>query len=191
MKKLRNEVVILALLLVLFSATGSMAAEGWKFLPFNDAEWSPEFTLAFSYGRMNLDTDLGSSDPALGLQFSLNCPWFTPPQGMIRQQFNYNRFDEGQLEIATLEMNPRYYLGDGNFTFGVGPGIGYVWVDQDGVDSEGLWAFQLGADIEYRKNHLFLGVGSRYQITQNDKIGTSNDNGMDNWLTTVKAGVNF
>ena len=107
MRKLRCDVSIIVLLLVLLSATVSMAAEGWRALPFRDAEWSPDFTLALSYGSMDPDTSLGSSDPALGLQFSLNCPWFTPPQGMIRQQFNYNRFDEGQLEISTLEMNPR------------------------------------------------------------------------------------
>lgn len=191
MRKLRYEVGVFVLSLVLFGATGAMAAEGWKMFPFRDAEWSPDFTLALSYGVMDPDTNLGDSDPAVGVQFSLNCPWFTPPQGMIRQQFNYNRFDEGLLEISTLEMNPRYYFGEGNLTFGVGPGVGYVWVDRDGFGTEGLWAFQLGADLEYRQDRLFLGLSSRYQFTEGKTIGTSNERGMDNWLTTVKVGVNF
>jgi len=191
MRKLRYDIGVWVLLFVLFNATGLKAAEGWQTFPFMDAEWSPDFTLALSYGIMAPDTNPDNSDPALGLQFSLNCPWFTPPQGMIRQQFNYNRFDEGLLEIATLEMNPRYYFGNGNLTFGVGPGVGYVWVDRDGFGSEGLWAFQLGADLEYRQGRLFLGLGSRYQFTQDKMIGTSNDSGMDNWLTTAKVGVNF
>jgi len=111
---------------------------------------------------------------------------------MIRQQFNYNRFDEDGLEIATLEMNPRYYMGEGDLTFGVGPGIGYVWAEADaaGVD-EGMWALQLGADIEYRRGALYLGAGTRYQLTQDEELGNTGEKGVDNGLSTVKVGVNF
>jgi hypothetical protein len=117
--------------------------------------------------------------------------WFSPPSGIIRQQFNLNRFDDHGLELTTFEINPRYYIGDGNLRFGFGPGFGYMWADPPLGGNEGLWTLQLGADIEYRTGALFLGLGTRYQFTENERVGFSRDSGMDNWLTTVKVGMNF
>ena len=47
------------------------------------------------------------------------------------------------------------------------------------------------AKVEMVKDLLKELAPSRYQFTENQTIGTSNDSGMDNWLTTVKLGVNF
>ena len=168
----------------------SVQAAEWQTLPYKDPSWSPEFTLALTVGSMDPDVPGVDSDTATGMQLSLNCPWFAPPKGKIRQQFNYNRYDDQGLELTTLEMNPRYYMGEGDLTFGVGPGIGYVWAEAPGVD-ESVWAFQLGADVEYRRGALYLGAGTRYQLTQEENLGGAVEEDVDNWLTTVKLGVNF
>jgi len=167
-------------------------ADEWKMLPFKDPSWSPDFILAVTAGELDPDVDGVDSGTAVGAQLSLNCPWFEPPKGAIRQQFNYNSFDENGLEITTLEINPRYYMGEGDLTFGVGPGLGYLWAESDaaGVDT-GMWALQLGADVEYRMGALYLGAGTRYQLTQDEELGATGQEGVDNWLTSVKLGINF
>lgn len=182
---------ILSCILALACGAGQAVAGEWRMMPFKDAEWSPDFTVALTYGVLDPDTNIADSDGALGLQVSLNCPWFSPPSGIIRQQFNLNRFDDHGLELTTFEINPRYYIGDGNLRFGFGPGFGYMWADPPLGGNEGLWTLQLGADIEYRTGALFLGLGTRYQFTENERVGFSRDSGMDNWLTTAKVGMNF
>lgn len=169
---------------LLFAVLAAPAqAEGWKMLPFKEPGWSPEFTLSVNTGPMDFDVDGVDTDNATGLQLSLNCPWFSPPAGNIRQQFNYNTFDHDGVKVTTFEMNPHWYTGKGGLTFGAGPGIGYVWVDPDSGSDDSMWALQLSADVEYRTGALFIGAGTRYQFTENGDA--------DNLLTQVKVGVNF
>jgi hypothetical protein len=179
-----------AALLAAAIAPGSAHAEGWNLFPFLDEGWSPDFTLAATGGLMTPDIDGVDTDTAVGAQLSLTCPWFAPPSGEIRQQFNYTRYDEGNLEIRSLELNPHYYIGEGNLTFGFGPGVGYVWVEPDGGKETTLWAAQFSADVEYRRGMLFVGAGTRYQLTEDLHLGGS-ERGANNWLHQVKVGVNF
>ncbi|MGM0554615.1 MAG: hypothetical protein ACQETK_12760 [Pseudomonadota bacterium] len=158
-------------------------ADGWTMKPYQQADWSPEFTLAATAGPMDADISGLGTDTALGAQLSLNCPWFTPPKGNIRQQFNYNTFDNDGVKISTIEMNPRWYGSSGNISYGAGPGLGYVRVNPDDGPSDSMWAFQLGGDVEYRHGALFAGVGVRYQFTSGGDA--------DNLLGQVKLGVNF
>ena len=163
----------------------------WVMGPAFKEGWIGDYTAAVTAGYMALDNDSASDDSSLGLQFALNCPWFRPPEGMIRQQFNLNRFDHDGLELTSLEMNPRYFWDlPSNFTLGVGPGVGYVWTDPDEGKSPNLWSLQAGVDLDYRQGVFYFGVGTRYQWTENKRVGL-NDNGVDNWLTSVKVGVNF
>lgn len=181
---------ILGTLCLISISTASFAAE-WKIAPYKDADWSADFTLAIQAGNMSHDSNLGSSDDITGIQLSLNCPWFTPPSGNIRQQFNYNKFDNNSIEVTTFEMNPRYYVGDGKVTYGIGPGIGYMWATPNGGVETTMWTFQLGVDVEYRDGAFFAGISSRYMITQGDNITGTSQNGLDNTLTAIKVGINF
>lgn len=178
--------------LILSQAGAGFAGEsGWVLGPAFKPGWDPAFTLAATAGYLDPDVHGASGDAAYGLQFSLNCPWFQPPAGVIRQQFNFNYFDEGDLEMKTLEMNPRYFMAlSHGLTIGVGPSIGYVWADADAGKSPGMWAGGLGADLDYRVGSLFFGIGTRYQWTQNKTVGFDKG-GADNLLITVKVGVNF
>lgn len=186
MKITHLSAAVLATALVPVSAHGA----GWNLLPFQDEDWSADLTLAATGGLMDPDVEGLDSDTAVGAQFSLNCPWFEPPQGQIRQQFNYTTYDEGSVEIRSLELNPHYYMGEGNLTFGFGPGLGYVQVENDAGADDSMLAGQFSADLEYRRGRLFVGAGSRYQWTEGADLG---DNGqtVDNWLHQVKLGVNF
>lgn len=161
----------------------SAQADGWIMSPYKQAGWSPDFTLAVTAGPMDFDIAGMDVDTALGVQLSLNCPWFSPPSGTIRQQFNYNTFDNNNVTINTLEMNPHWYGSSGKLSYGAGPGLGYVWVKPDVGLDDSMWAFQLSADVEYRHGVLFAGIGTRYQFTSGGDA--------DNLLTQVKFGVNF
>ena len=116
----------------LVALPGVGSAGEWVMAPAFKEGWIGDYTAAVTAGYMALDNDSASDDSSLGLQFALNCPWFRPPEGMIRQQFNLNRFDHDGLELTSLEMNPRYFWDlPSNFTLGVGPGVGYVRTDPD------------------------------------------------------------
>jgi len=171
-------------LLGLSGLAGNAAAEGWRAMPVLDDGWSPNITLAATYGIMTFDSTALDDDDAYGVQLSLDCPWFGPPEGSIRQQFNYNVYDDGGVEISSFELNPRFYFlpPESNFNFGIGPGVGYVWTDTTTTDDEN-WSLQVGADLEYRYSALFIGLSSRYQEV--------NDSGADNTFTSLKFGVNF
>jgi len=165
---------------------------GWTIAPFLNDDFDPHFTVGVTTGSMNLKLPGAGTDTVNGLTLSLNCPWFQPPTGTIRQVFNYNVVDDGNYEVRTFEMNPRYYVSvSPSVQVGVGPGIGYMWVDSDvGNDGE-VWTFQVGADVDYRNKNLFLGAGARYMITEEDNIGLSANQSADNWVVQLRAGLNF
>ena len=178
---------------VLASLSGApaFADEGeWVIGPAWEDDWSADFTLALTANYM--DPEIVDGDTGLGLQLSLNCPWFQPPSGIIRQQFNLNKFEKGGIKLTTFELNPHYYVEvTPSVWLGYGPGFGYMWTDLDEGDSSRMWTFQFSGDIEYRQGALFLGAGARYQITQDKEIVPSDDKGVDNLLVQLKAGVNF
>ena len=163
----------------------------WITGPAFKPDFKPHFTLAVTGGYLNPDIDGISSDSAPGIQLSLNCPWFTPPSGAIRQQFNYNTFDSDGQSLKSLEMNPRYFVSASpSILVGFGPGLGYVWTESDLGKDKNVWALQLGADIEYRHKRLYLAVGSRYQWTQDKELGVANSCA-NNLLTQAQIGFNF
>ena len=95
---------------LLLASSVTLAAE-WTFLPYQDSDWSPDFTLAAATGSAAIDsttkdkaTGVSGSDSSTetinGLQLSLNCPWFSPPSGNIRQQFNYNSFSDSDGDLT-------------------------------------------------------------------------------------------
>lgn len=164
-------------------------AEGWVLGPVFKDGWDPEFTLAAVGGSLDADdTDGGLYK---GVEFSLNCPWFQPPKGAIRQQFNIGRYDNDGLEMTSFEMNPNYFMSLApNWTLGVGPGVGYARASFNNGGTEGLWSIQASANLNYRNGPLFAGVGARYQNTQDKNLAAGVD-GADNWLISAKLGVNF
>lgn len=185
--------------LVTFSLLASLASASvlaeekkeWTFGPAFEEGWDPQFTVAAAANYMDPDISDVDGDLGLGLQLSLNCPWFQPPSGVIRQQFNLNKFDNDGIELTTFEINPRYYVDmSPAIRVGAGPGFGYMWTDADEGDENDMWTLQLGGDVEYRQGALFLGAGARYQFTQDESLGVDNDDA-DNWLVQLKAGVNF
>ncbi|RMD69952.1 MAG: hypothetical protein D6819_05535 [Gammaproteobacteria bacterium] len=173
------------------SASALAEGRGWVFFPAFKEGWNPHFTFAATAGYMDPDSSLGDADTTWGLQLSLDCPWFMPPKGAIRQVFNYNAYEDGKLTLQTIEMNPRYFMTiTPGLILGIGPGIGYVIADADVGRDANMWALQVGADLEYRYEHLFLGLSARYQHTQQERVGID-DEGADNWLTLLKAGITF
>jgi hypothetical protein len=188
-KKIRS--VALASMLLSVSAVAS----DWEIMPFLNDGWSPNFTFALTAGKLNINNGpYGTNDSTYGAQLSLDCPWFQPPEGTLRQQFNYNVYDDNTLKIKTFELNPHYYLGNmkEGLSYGFGPGFGYAWVTPNNISQTGFWTLQASVDVEYRVDEFFVGLGTRYQWSENNELGSSGvSQDIDNWLTQLKIGINF
>lgn len=184
---MKHKLTALAALSAL-AMSGSALADGWTWGPAFKDGWKPDFTMAVAVGSM--DVDKGGSAQYEGAEFSLNCPWFQPPTGTIRQQFNIGTYENGGYKLTSFEMNPNYFVTVApGWTIGAGPGIGYVhgYVNDNAAD---MASFQVSANVNYRKGAFFLGAGARYQDTLDKEI-IPGVKGMDNWLISAKAGLNF
>jgi len=195
MKKQILFAVIFAISGTLFSGTALAEDEkGWTVLPYQNSDFDPHFTVALATGIMDPyvsgDFDAGAIN---GLVLSLNCPWFQPPTGTIRQVFNYNIYDEDNLEIKTFEMNPRYFIPvSPSFQVGFGPGVGYVTIAPKNSAEAHVLSFQVGADLDYRNKNLFAGISARYMMTQEAKFGgRTHESDVDNLAIQLRVGYNF
>jgi hypothetical protein len=168
--------------------SGGALAEGWTFGPAFKDGWKPEFTVAGVGGALN--PDHAGTGLYKGAEISLNCPWFQPPAGAIRQQFNIGSFKHDGMSLTSIEMNPNYFVSIGNgWTVGAGPGIGFVRGYRDGREAA-MSSVQVSANVNYRSGPLFFGAGVRYQDTRNKEIAAG-QYGADNWLVSAKVGINF
>ncbi|MFN2309920.1 MAG: hypothetical protein ABR553_09345 [Gammaproteobacteria bacterium] len=184
MKSLCSTVTLLSVI----ALSGPAMAEDWVYMPAFKPGWEPDFTLAAVGGA--LDVDHAGSGFYSGVELSLNCPWFQPPTGQVRQQFNIGTYDD-DMEITSFELNPNYFMTlSPGVTFGVGPGVGYARASYRNGPTEGLWSVQASANLNYRSGSLFLGAGARYQDTR-DKTLAPGVRGADNWLLSAKVGINF
>jgi len=169
---------------------GSASAEAFKMWPYKDANWDPEFNLSITAGQFDPANSGVDNESVTGIQISLNCPWFGPPNGAIRQQMNYNMIQGDGYDVSTFEMNPRWYAVDGDLRYGAGPGLGYMWVKPDGGSDDSSVTLQFSAAVEYTIDNIIIGVGTRYQQTLNDDISGSGE-GLNNMLTDLKIGFAF
>jgi hypothetical protein len=179
-----------ALLGLLFAVAAAPAlAEGeWKTLPVLDPAYKADLTLSALVGSMN--PQHVSSDSSVGAELAFNCILLEPPTGIIRSKISVNRFSNDGLKLTTYEVNPRWTFNvDKNLSVGFGPGIGYVDAKAGG-NTKGLWAGQLGADMDYRIGQINLGLAARWQGTQNRTIATG-VKGADNTLIEAKIGYAF
>ena len=178
----------------LFSGTALAEDDkGWTVLPYQNSDFDPHFTVGLATGIMKPDEDGASSGAINGLVLSLNCPWFQPPTGTIRQVFNYNIYEEDNVAINTFEMNPRYFIPiSPSLQAGFGPGVGYVTIEPEvGAIAHAL-SFQVGADLDYRNKNLFAGLSARYMMTQDAKFGGSTiESDVNNLAVQMRVGYNF
>ncbi len=191
----RRSIAILSSLMFL-GLTGQAAAEesGWVLAPFMKDGWNPNFTVAASSGSLNPAGNLGNTGTYTGLEVSLDCPWFSPPKGRLRQQFWLGRFDNGTVKFTSFELNPRWYMpisDSKKWELGVGPGIGYMNADTSLSKGIEMGTFQIGADLNYRNGAFFFGLGWRWQDARDTQLLPDNRSGVDNTLAVVKIGVNF
>ena len=167
--------------------TPALAAGDWKFLPVADKGYAPAFVASVTGGIMD-PQHVGSGD-AWGLELAFNCGLVQTPTGVVRTKLSVNKFDKAGLELTTVELNPRWTIPVAkDLTFGVGPGIG--WVKADGGRNVDMFAWQAGADLDYRIGQLNLGLGARWQDTVNKNLGGGRE-GADNWLVQAKVGIAF
>ncbi len=179
--------ILITAALATTAAAPALAGE-WKFLPILDKGYSPAFVASVTGGLM--DPKHVDSGTAWGLELAMNCGLLQTPTGVVRTKLSYNRFDNDGLKLQTVELNPRWTTPIAqNLTLGVGPGIGWVKSDAGGRTTD-MFAWQVGADLDYRMNNLNLGLGARWQDTTDKNIGGGH-HGADNWLVQAKVGIAF
>jgi hypothetical protein len=184
----RNALSILLGLGLLAASATALAGDNWKLLPVRDAGFKPDLTLSAAVG--SLDPQHASSGTYTGAELAFNCLALQPPSGTMRSKISLGRFDHDGMKLTTFEVNPRWTTEiSKDLTVGVGPGIGLVKAEIGG-QSKTMGALQVGADLDYRVGALNLGLGARWQATQNKEI-VAGKRGADNFLIQAKIGVNF
>ncbi len=181
--------LLIAATFALTALTMPALGQGWAFPAAAQPGWSANTTVALKMGIMVPDSSIGSG-LAGGFELAVDDPLFQLPYGKIRDQFSYNRFDHGGLELQTLEFNPHYMvpLAD-NLWVGGGPGVGWAFTHADSGPSPDMWTAQLGANTYYTAGQLMIGLESRYQWTGDERVGGMSSG--DNWLTMLKIGYAY
>lgn len=169
-------------------AAGSASAGEWQFLPIMKEGYKPEFVLSAVAGT--LDPKGADRDTYAGLELAMNCGLFQTPSGVVRTKISYGGYDHDGLEYRSFEIDPRWTVPLAqNLSFGIGPGIGYVRTEVADRETD-LFAWQLGADVDYRVGRVSLGLGVRWQDTVNKTVAPGTD-GAENWLVQAKIGYAF
>ncbi len=168
-------------------------AEGWSFLPYKDAGFEAKPTLAVLYGTFDPDLEGADSDAAVGVELAFDCILLQPPSNRLRQQVSFVTYedDAAGLEVSTLEINPHYTIDIASgLALGFGPGLGYVMADAKVGEDADLLALQVGGSLQYYRGPLYAGVEARYQFTESEAIGGTQDD-LDNFRALAKVGLNF
>ena len=174
---------------VALGCTAAPALAGdWRLFPIADKDYRPDFTVSLVGGVM--DPVRVSQDSYVGVELAMNCGLLQTPSGVVRTKVSYGRFDKDGTELRIFEVNPRWTTPlTERLSAGFGPGIGYVRAEVNGRDTD-LFAWQLGADLNYRLGRVNLGLGARWQDTVNKTVAPGRE-GAENWLVQAKAGINF
>jgi hypothetical protein len=179
---------ILTIAAALSALTAPAFAGDWQFLPIADKGYAPNFVASVTGGIM--DPQHAKSGDAWGLELAMNCGLLQTPTGVVRTKLSVNKFDKNGLDLTTVELNPRWTIPlTRDMSFGVGPGIGWVKADA-GNRTVDMFAWQVGADLDYRIGQLNLGFGARWQDTVGKTVAAGQQ-GADNWLVQAKVGIAF
>jgi hypothetical protein len=186
---MRTQTALFGLSLALAAAPVLAGDGSWKSMPVLDSSYKPDFTLSALVGSM--DPKHAGADSFVGGELAFNCLLLQPPTGTIRTKVSVGSFSNDGLKLTSYELNPRWMFSvDKNLSVGFGPGIGYVDAKKNG-NSKGMWAGQLGADLDYRiGGHIDVGLAARWQATQSSTI-TPGVKGADNSLIQAKIGYAF
>lgn len=191
-RSIKNKLLAMGAAAALLAGGSAAAGEGgWRLLPMNDAGFELKPTVSVIYGVFDPDSKQGDSAEAVGVEFAFNCILLQPPTNRVRQQLSYIQYDDGGLEVSSLELNPHYTIDlTPNWAVGFGPGLGYVMADSKAGADADMFALQVGAGAQYYRGAFFAGVEARYQVTEGKTLGV-NDEGLDNFRALAKLGVNF
>lgn len=174
--------------LALFSAAQAASAGEWQFLPVQGSGYKADVVLSLAGGTME-PNGTGSAG-YVGAELAFNCLLLAPPTGTIRTKLSYGSFDHTGIKLSTLELNPRWMVNvTPALSLGAGPGLGMVSTEVAGKTKH-LTAAQIGADLDYRMDHVNLGLTLRRQATRSADIGGGLSRA-SNTLLEAKVGYAF
>jgi len=186
--------IIVVLTLLLITSNSILAQEqadkdsGFKFLPVLSKDYDMGLSLSLKTGVMNFSQLSSETHFLAGAEAAFNCLMFKPANGSIRAQLSYNRYDNGDIIIHTVELNPYYMINvTDRLSIGGGPGIGYLIPEGN---LENVWGVQAGAGATYNFGVFTMGLEARYQW-QTEKQKNYNTENLNNFRTTLKFGINI
>ena len=164
----------------------SSHAEGLKFLPALQSDYTFSPTLAVSAGVLNIPDAGHDADFAYGLDFNFNCLLLQTPDNHLRTHLQVSHTDNSGLKSTSFELAPRYTLPvGGGFAFNVGPVLALVLADNGQADAS-LFGYGLVSGLEFRKGIFYSGIDLRYLDTNEH-----NDVEFENWALLAKIGINL
>ena len=184
---MKSAIVLIIFPLLIFT---SSAQAQWSLFPIHESDYSADPIVSFRFGRLIPDLSDASGDSLAGFEVNFNSALLAGPYP-IKSQLSINRYrdETADVTIYTLESNPHFmYQLTENILIGVGPGIGYVLSDLPGR-SENIWAVQIGTSLMYALNQFSVGFETRYQFTEQVRIG--DDRGLDNSIFVFEVGYQF
>ena len=187
MKPIKTSIMLAATLAL--SLQSAQAAD-WEFFPVvsDDYQFAPQLSLITG----NINPGDAKNGSLTGLELAINCPLLKAPEGVIRQQISFARYDENGLEISTFELNPHYQIEIAeNLDFGFGPGFGYISADGGNLDDSSV-TLQAGASLSYHIDQVVIGAEARYQTLLSDmKTTNGSEVDIDNTRIMLKLGYQF
>lgn len=162
------------------------------FLPLIKRGFSPQVSIAPQVAFVSF-SDFNSSGIAYGVEVALQCPLFCTSKNYIRQQLSFLYYNDDNFTNLNITLNPEYrFYVTSNFELAAGPSLG-VSISEFKYDSALIedykkTSFTYGASASATRhfNKIFIGISTRYFLTQKD--GSKNYN---NFQGIVKLGYKF
>lgn len=185
MKKL----LLSSMLALTLSSTAQ--ASDWELLPVLNPDHQLEPSLAIILGGMKMDKTDAKSELLYGLELGVNCPLLKVPGGKIRQQIQITKFDDNNLKVTQLNLNPHYEVYSSNtLAIGVGPSFGAAKVET-ATEDDTVFTYGFGANIRTDvTDELFFGLNVGYEASTDATLAGVSDN-INNLKYFIKMGYQF
>jgi len=157
----------------------------------NSSVLDNEFKIAPSVAVIggSMDTlNVDNTDAAgfYGLAVGFNCLL----SDTIRQELQITNYDNDDLKILQVNLNPRYLVDlTESTTLGMGPTFGLAKVENLN-DSDTVFTYGLGVNLQMNFDNAFVAAETKYELTQDAELANIKQD-VDNLKVLLKVGYTF
>ncbi len=177
--------------IAVLTLSSTLYANDWEILPVLNSEHNLAPSIAILGGGVLLDNEDSKTESLYGLEVGLNCPLIKVPGGKIRQQIQITKFEDNNVEITEVTLNPHYeFYSSDAFALGMGPNFGVAKVETSN-DNDTVFTYGFGANVRANiTKELFVGAQVSYE-TSNDATLSNVSTNIDNIKYFAKIGYQF